>query len=120
MIHLPYSRCLRGNVKLHWFSLDCKINTRLLVLVHVILQLRLPELVEGDDDQGHEDVDEEEGEDDEEDNVEDTLLRPVPGDGALVLVGRGHRVLEDSEMMKLLIYLLIKLKTKILFIDCFD
>ena len=105
-MHLPYSRCLRRNIKLHWFCLDCKINTRLLVLVHVILQLCLPELVEGDDDQGHEDVDEEEGEDNEEHNVEDALLRPVPGDGALVLVGRGHRVLEDSEMMKLLIYLL--------------
>ena len=70
------------------------------------MQLRLALLLEGDDDESHEDVDEEEGEDDEEDNVEDTLLRPVPGDGALVLVGRGHRVLEDSEMIKLLIYLL--------------
>ena len=34
-MHLPYSRCLGWNVKLHWFCLDCKINTRLLVLVHV-------------------------------------------------------------------------------------
>ena len=100
--------------------LDGKADARLLVLVNIILQLSLAKFVEGDDDQGHEDVDEEEGEDDEEDNVEDTLLRPVPGDGALVLVCGGHRVLEYSEMMKLLINLLIKLKTKILFIDCFD
>ena len=36
-----------------------------LILVHVLCQLSLAQLIEGDNDQGHEDVDEEEGEDDE-------------------------------------------------------
>ena len=92
----PYSRCLRRNIKLHWFCLDCKINTRLLVLVHVILQLRLPELVEGDNDQGNEDVDEEEGEDDEVDDVEDGHLGAEEGDRRLVLERRRHRLLQHT------------------------
>ena len=50
---------------------DCKINAGLLVLVHVVLKLCLSQLVEGDNDQGNEDVDKEEGKDNEEDDVED-------------------------------------------------
>ena len=95
-VHLPYSRCLRWHIKLHWFCLDCKINTRLLVLVHVILQLCLPELVEGDDDEGNEDVNKEEREDNKEDDVEDALFSPEPGYWSLVLICGGHRVLEDG------------------------
>ena len=67
-----------------------------LVLVHVVLQLCLAQLVEGDDDEGDEDVDEEEGEDDEEDDVEDGHLHAEPGHRALVLVRRRHRVLQDA------------------------
>ena len=49
---------------------DGEINAGFLVLVHVVLKLGLPKLVEGDDDQGNEDVDKEEGKDNEEDDVE--------------------------------------------------
>ena len=66
-----------------------------LVLVDILGQLCLSQLVEGDDDEGDKDVDEEEGEDDEVDDVEDGDLRLEPGDGALVLVRRRHRVLQD-------------------------
>ena len=66
---------------------NSKVDARLLVLVHVVLELRLAKLVEGDDDQGDEDVDEEERKDDEEDDVEDGMLSSVPWDWSLVLVG---------------------------------
>jgi len=62
------------------------------------LQLGLAELVEGDNDEGHEDVDEEEGEDDEEDDVEDGHLDPEPRLGPLFLVGRGHRILQNPKV----------------------
>ena len=76
--------------------LNSKVYAGLLIFVHVILQLRLAQLVEGDNDQGHKDVDKEEGKDDEEDDVEDGLLGAVPGHRALVLVRGSHRVLENS------------------------
>ena len=72
------------------------MNYAYLVLVNIIRELGLSELVEGDDDQGHEDVDEEEREDDEVNNVEDGHLSAEPGDRTLVLVRRGHRVLQDA------------------------
>ena len=53
--------------------LNGKVDARFLVLVHVVLEIRLAELVEGHDDQGHEDVDEEEREHDEEHDVKDCL-----------------------------------------------
>ena len=77
VILLPYSWRLWGNIKLHWFGLNGKINTRLLIFVHIILQLSLAQLIEGDDDQGNEDVDKEEWEDNKEDNVEDGLVCTV-------------------------------------------
>jgi len=52
-------------------------------------------LLEGDDDQSHEDVDEEEGEHHEVDHVEDGHLHAEAGAGALVLVRSVHRVLQD-------------------------
>ena len=65
-----------------------------MVLINLpVLQFCLSLLLEGDDDQGHEDVDEEEGEDDEEDNVEYCHLCPVQRTGPLVLVGGSHGVL---------------------------
>ena len=67
-----------------------------LILVHVLGQLRLTQLVEGDDDQGHEDVDEEEGEDDEIDDIKDGHFRAKPGDRTLIFVGGGHGIQEDD------------------------
>ena len=62
-----------------------------LVLINLpVLQLGLPLLLEGDDDQCHEDVDEEEGEDNEEDNVEYRHLCPVERTGPFVLVCGSH------------------------------
>ena len=84
---IPDPRGLGGNIKLHGLCLDGEVNTRLLILVHVVLKLCLSELVEGDDDEGHEDVDEEEWEDNEEHDVEDALLSSVPGYRSLILVG---------------------------------
>ena len=76
----------------HWWGTQIY-----LVLVNLsVLQLRLTLLLEGDDDEGHEDVDEEEGEDDEEDDVEDGHLDAEERDGAVVHVSGGHRVLEDA------------------------
>ena len=84
---LEQSTSIKSKFILTFQNLDCKVDARLLVLVHVVLELRLAELVEGDDDQGDEDVDEEERKDDEEDDVEDGMLSSVPWDWSLVLVG---------------------------------
>ena len=83
---LKQSTNIKGKFILTFQNLDCKVDARLLVLVHVVLKLRLAKLVEGDDDQGDEDVDEEEWKDDEEDDVEDGMLSSVPWDWSLVLV----------------------------------
>ena len=65
-----------------------------MVLVNLpILELCLSLLLEGDDDEGHEDVDEEEGEDNEEDNVEYCHLSPVERTGPFILVCGAHGVL---------------------------
>ena len=64
-----------------------------LILVHVVLQFGLSELVEGDDDQGDEDVDEEEGKDDKENDVKDGHLDAEPRLRTFLLISRGHRVL---------------------------
>ena len=84
---LQLSTSIKSKFILTFQNLDCKVDARLLVLVHVVLKLRLAKLVEGDDDQGDEDVDEEERKDDEEDDVEDGVLSSVPWDWSLVLVG---------------------------------
>ena len=84
---LQQSTSIKSKFILTFQNLDCKVDARLLVLVHVVLKLRLAKLVEGDDDQGDEDVDEEERKDDEEDDVEDGVLSSVPWDWSLVLVG---------------------------------
>ena len=83
---LKQSTSIKGKFILTFQNLDCKVDARLLVLVHVVLKLRLAKLVEGDDDQGDKDVDEEERKDDEEDDVEDGMLSSVPWDWSLVLV----------------------------------
>ena len=84
---LQLSTNIKRKFILTFQNLDCEVDARLLVLVHVVLKLRLAKLVEGDDDQGDEDVDEEERKDDEEDDVEDGMLSSVPWDWSLVLVG---------------------------------
>ena len=66
--------------------LDGEVNARLLIFVHVVLQLGLSQLVESNYDEGNENVDEEEREDNEENNVEDCLLSPVPRYWTHVLV----------------------------------
>ena len=69
-----------------------------LILVNLpVLQLCLALLLEGDDDQGHEDVHKEEGEDNEEDQVEDGHLRAEEGVGALVLKRGAHGVLQHPK-----------------------
>ena len=50
---------------------------RYLILINLrLLQLRLSLLLEGDDDQGHEDVDKEEGKDDKVDDIEQRHVDP--------------------------------------------
>ena len=61
-----------------------------------LLQFGLSLLLEGDDDEGDEDVDEEEGEDDEVDDVEDGHLGAEEGDRRLVLERRRHRLLQHT------------------------
>ena len=70
-----------------------------LILINVICEFSLAELVEGDNDQGNEDVDEKEWKDDKVYNVEDGHLSPVPGVGSLVFVCRGHGVLQYTEIL---------------------
>ena len=52
-----------------------KFSVYLVFINFSILQLCLSLFLEGDDDQGHKDVDKEEWKDDEEDNVEDRHFR---------------------------------------------
>ncbi len=87
------SRSLLRHVQLQRFGLNGEVDTRLLVLVHVVLQLGLAQLVKRDDDQSHEDVDEEEREDDEKHDVENGHFHSEPRDGPLTVVRRRHRVL---------------------------
>ena len=60
-----------------------------------VLQFSLALVLEGDNDQSHEDVDEEEWKHDEVDDVEDGHLDTVEWDRSLVFVGHCHRLLED-------------------------
>ena len=84
---IPGTRCFIRNIQLQRSGLNCKADARLLILVNIILQLCLSKLVEGDDDQGHEDVDKEEWKDNEEHNVEDCLFSAVPRNGSLIFIG---------------------------------
>ena len=71
--------------------LNGKVDARFLVLVNFsILELCLTLLLEGDDDEGDEDVDEEEGEDDEVDDVEDGHLGSEKSSGSDVLKCGSH------------------------------
>ena len=68
----------------------------LVLLQSALLDHLVPLLLEGDDDEGHEDVDEEEGEDHEVDHVEDGHLHAVAAARAHVLLRHVRGVLEDS------------------------
>lgn len=57
-------------------------------------------LLEGDDDQSHENVDKEEGKHHKVDHIEDGRLHAEARAGALVLVRSVHRVLQDPEKIK--------------------
>lgn len=70
-------------------------NWHLIFLQAVFLHHLVPLFLEGDDDQGHKDIDEEEGEHDKVDDVEDGHLHAVPGAGTLILKGGIYGVLED-------------------------
>ena len=61
-----------------------------------ILQLSLSLVLEGDNDESHENVDEEEGKDDEVDDVEDGHLHGDLVLGTVVLLGGSHGVLKHS------------------------
>jgi hypothetical protein len=68
-----------------------------LVLIQVLIyQFFLALLLEGDDDESHEDVDKEKGKDDEKGDVEKRHLHAVSRFGALVLVRRVHGVLQNT------------------------
>ena len=68
-----------------------------LILLQAALRHRLVSLLlKGDDDEGHEDVDKEEGEDDKVHHVKDGDLYPVAWARTLVLKRGVHRVLQDS------------------------
>lgn len=74
---------------------DATDKWHLIFLQAVFLHHLVALLLEGDDDQGHKDIDEEEGEHNKVDDIEDGHLHAVPGAGTLVLEGGIHGVLEN-------------------------
>lgn len=74
---------------------DATGKWHLIFLQAVFLHHLVSLLLKGDDDQGHEDIDEEKGEYNKVDDVEDGHLHAVPRAGTLVLEGGIHGVLEN-------------------------
>lgn len=74
---------------------DVKATANLVLFQAALGHGLVPLLLEGDDDQSHKDVDEEEGEDHEVDHVEDGRLHAEARVGPVVLIGGVHRVLQD-------------------------
>lgn len=73
-------------------------QTRYLVFVHfVVNEFILPLLLEGDDDQGHEDVHEEEREHNEEDDIEDGHLLAVVRFGSSINFSCVNGVSHDAK-----------------------
>ena len=68
-----------------------------LIFINIIGQLCLAKLIECDDDKSDEYVDEEERKDDEVDDIVDRHFCSKPGIWALVLVRRGHGILQNPE-----------------------
>ncbi len=91
------ARSLGRHEPLQRAGIDGKVHAALLVLIQLALcQLLVALLLEGDDDQGYEDVDKKEREDYEVDDVEEGHLHAVAGQWAVVDLGGLHRVLEDG------------------------
>ena len=75
----------------HWSPKNAKSVKLYLIFVYLsILKLSLTLFLEGDDDEGHKDVDKEEWENDKEDDVENRHLDPEKRNGPLVLVSGCH------------------------------
>lgn len=87
--------CVCGGGQCPFYTGDATGKQHLVFLQAVFLHHLVSLLLKGDDDQGHEDIDEEEGEHDKVDDVEDGHLHAVPGAGTLVLEGGVHGVLEN-------------------------
>lgn len=68
----------------------------LVLLQAALLHHLVPLLLEGDDDESHEDVDKEEREDDEVDDIEDGHLHAVAATRASVFLRHVDGVLQDS------------------------
>lgn len=69
---------------------DATRKWHLIFLQAVFLHHLVPLFLEGDDDQGHKNIDEEEGEHDKVDDIEDGHLHAVPRAGTLILKGGIH------------------------------
>lgn len=88
-----------------------------LIFIQVLVdQLVLPLFLEGDDDQGNEDVDEEERKDDEVNHVEYRHFHAVVGRRAPILVGGIHGMFEHSAGRK---HLFINIESLLLYIYYF-
>jgi len=73
-----------------------------LVFVNLsILEFGFALLLEGDNDQSHEDIDEEKGKHDEVNDVEDGHFDSIMEDGTVVLLRRGHRILQNPEQTRI-------------------
>ena len=82
-------------VFIHFYPFSPFLSFYHLVLVNLsLLKLSFALFLEGDDDEGDEDVDKEEGEDDEVDDVEDGHLDAIERDRGLVFVRDRHGLLE--------------------------
>ena len=66
-----------------------------LILVNVSCELCFAQFIEGNNDQGHEDVDEKEGEDDEVDDIKNGHFNSEHGNGSFIFIRGSHGILED-------------------------
>ena len=71
-----------------------RASTYLVLLQAAFRHHLVPLLLEGDDDQGHKDVDEEEGKDHKVDHIEDGQLHAVPRAWPLLLISGIHGVFQ--------------------------
>ena len=65
-------------------------------LIHIIFKLSFTKHIECDSDKSNQNGDEEKREDNKDHNVEYALFCPIPWNWALVFIGRGHGILQDS------------------------
>lgn len=69
----------------------------LVLLQAALLHHLIPLFLEGDDDESHKDIDEEEGKNHKVNDVENGHFHPVAVTGSSVLFSHIHRVLQDPE-----------------------